>query len=751
MKRLGLIATVLAFALSGGAAWQIAGLWSARGGISMPAGGGQPAERKSAAQPNAAYAADIITPRTENDAQPAPPPAPAQQPPASNAPPAPPPAPGGAAPGKPVVDETALRYFARQGDTRRLNTEIARLRSLYPDWVPPDDPLKGPQIADPQLDALWQLYSQGQFAAARAAITARQAKEPGWTPPKDLLDRLSIAETRERLINTSNAKQYMKVIELATTTPSLLTCGDIDVLWRLAEAFAQTDRTGRSQDAYRYILTTCTDPHDRLSTMQKAMALLPRADLEPLFALGHPGTDGDEFRSIREELARSTVAAGAADAKTIAEAADLKLLQDAASAGNSAADALLLGSYFRQHDDPVQAEHWYRLAYIRQNDAASAEGLGLALISLKRSAEAEAILAPWHDANDGARKSYTAAVANLLAQQPPQVLAADVLARLVAAVAAQRDAAAAQQLGWYSHFYRQDETAARWFAAALSWKPDDEPSAYGLAVVNQAMNRRDALRTIVGAWGARSLRIRALADPAAARELAQRGSTEPQMPQPLQAPVAPAPAAQAAPPPAAAVEPMAMAAPEPQSAPPVAREPNRRQQRRAAPAAPSSARQGGCAGGVAAGWCLMKLDRPLEAVTAFRNALSSGSARDRQDAAYGLSLAYLRLGLTAQAAAASTQAPLPSGRARELTLAILNQRIIADYQAGRYAEALTGLDTRAGLVPEQTDLLMVRGWSYFHLQRFTEARRVFEAVAATGNSAAAAAVVAVQEATHTRY
>ena len=37
----------------------------------------------------------------------------------------------------PQVDETALRYFARQGDVRRLNAEIARLHSLYPDWTPP--------------------------------------------------------------------------------------------------------------------------------------------------------------------------------------------------------------------------------------------------------------------------------------------------------------------------------------------------------------------------------------------------------------------------------------------------------------------------------------------------------------------------------------------------------------------------------------------------------------------------------------
>jgi cellulose synthase operon protein C len=147
----------------------------------------------------------------------------------------------------------------------------------------------------------------------------------------------------------------------------------------------------------------------------------------------------------------------------------------------------------------------------------------------------------------------------------------------------------------------------------------------------------------------------------------------------------------------------------------------------------------------------MKLDRAAEAVTAFQSGLSRGSARDGQDAAYGLSLAYLRLGLVAQAAAASTQAPMSNTRARDLNTAIMNQRIIADYQAGRFAEALVGLDARARMMPEQNDLLMLRGWSYFQLGRYSEARKVFEAVAATGNSDAVAAIVAVKEATHTHY
>jgi tetratricopeptide (TPR) repeat protein len=150
---------------------------------------------------------------------------------------------------------------------------------------------------------------------------------------------------------------------------------------------------------------------------------------------------------------------------------------------------------------------------------------------------------------------------------------------------------------------------------------------------------------------------------------------------------------------------------------------------------------------MAGAWCMMRLNRPAEAVTRFRAVLSNGSAKDRQDAAYGLSLAYLRLGLTSEAAAASSQAPQPGGRVKELSTAILTQRIVADYQAGRYADALIGLDSRAHLVPEQTDLLILRGWCYFHLNRYDESKQVFTAAAATGRADAASALVAVQQAT----
>jgi hypothetical protein len=160
-----------------------------------------------------------------------------------------------------------------------------------------------------------------------------------------------------------------------------------------------------------------------------------------------------------------------------ANADEIAFLEKAAEQGSTSLDPLLLGWYWLRHSDPAKAQHWFQASYERENAAESAEGLALALIQLKKPAEAEASLARWRDANDSAGKAYLSAVVGLLSEQPPPTIAPDVLARIVDAVVKRSDAATAQLLGWYSHTFRQDDTAARWFAAALAWKPDDEPSA----------------------------------------------------------------------------------------------------------------------------------------------------------------------------------------------------------------------------------------------------------------------------------
>ena len=132
------------------------------------------------------------------------------------------------------------------------------------------------------------------------------------------------------------------------------------------------------------------------------------------------------------------------------------------------------------------------------------------------------------------------------------------------------------------------------------------------------------------------------------------------------------------------------------------------------------------------GWCLMDVNRPLEAVQAFEAALS-GSGRTRSDAAYGQSLAYLRAGLTGDAAVAATRAELDGTRTAELQAAILSDRAVASFRAKRYRETLVFLDQRSRYRPEPTDLMVLRGYALKNLGRRADALRLFEAVAETGH------------------
>jgi cellulose synthase operon protein C len=642
--------------------------------------------------------------------------------------------------GAPAVDETALRYFARQGDTRRLNAEIARLRSLYPEWTPPADPLKGPSVSDPQLDRLWSLYAQGQFAQARAAIAERQSTDPKWIAPKDLTDHLDLADERGRLVNASNAKQYETVIQIAASTPNLRTCGDVDVLWRTAEAFAATDRESRAADAYRYILTNCTNKEERAATMQKAAVVLPRSDLDKLLALARTGPDGDDLQTLHEYVARGSVAEAGSQPNAKANADDIALLEKAAEQGSTALDPLLLGWYWLRHGDTAKAQHWFQTSYERENAAEAAEGLALALIQVKKPAEAEAALARWRDTNDAAGKTYLSTAAGLLSEQPPPTVAPEVLARIVDAVVKRRDAATAQLLGWYSHAFKQDDTAARWFAVALAWKPDDESSAYGLAMADLSLNRRPALLALERTWKSRSLRIAALTDPAAARALAA-GS------QPTQAPAAASDTTQQA-----AATPLPGTAAE-TAAPLGARSASLAQSEQAptdfaAIAEPATATASETKTlGLPGAWRLLHFNRPAEAAAAFSGSLAQGSSRERGDAAYGLALADLQLGLLGEADNAAQLAPPRDGRSQQLRISILREKILQAYAAGRYRDTINGLDTMSAMAPESVDLMTVRGWSYFHLQRYEEAQRVFEALAAAGHEGATRALYIVKDTT----
>ncbi|WFU11087.1 cellulose synthase [Rhizobium sp. CB3090] len=627
------------------------------------------------------------------------------------------------------VDESALRYFASHGDKARLQAEISRLQALYPDWVPPADPLAIPQNSDKQLEAMWQLYSEGRYAGLRKAIADRQAAETGWQPPADLLERLDVAEARARLVNASDLKQYATVVDIGANTPSLLTCSDIDILWRVAEAFIKTNRTARGEDAYVYILKNCANPQERLATIQKASALLSYQPMQDLLALEKPdGNGGREFDSIRTDLARCFVAEGDDDPKLSVAPEYLSQVERVAETQGLASDALLLGWYNLRRENHGEAEKWFRAARNKDDSASASQGLALILIADHKPQEAEDVMYRWRNDSKDATATYLAATANVMALQPPANLSEDVLGRMAAEVIEKKYVPTAQEFGWYARSLNQPQTAVRWFETALRWKPDDEPSAYGLVITRNQLNDRQGVAEIQRLWAGRSERIARLGE---VTPQAPIGSAP--LPSPNQALAQPL-ATSPAPPETDVTTRQRTSARAGYSAPETQITTVRRRARGPQGCSTTiNAERLDPANALSRGWCLMDLNRPMEAVEAFEVALNNPAGKAREDAAYGQSLAYLRVGLANNAAVAAAKAPLSHQRAAELQVAILADRALTAFSAKRYQETLIYLDQRAQLQQERIDLMVLRGYCYLNLKMYDDAERIFNAVAATGN------------------
>jgi tetratricopeptide (TPR) repeat protein len=630
------------------------------------------------------------------------------------------------------VDDSALRYFLQQGDVRRAQAEMQRLHRLYPNWEPPAD-LFDPNVPRPSdVQPIWDLYGAGDYAGARKAIADRQAAEPGWTPPADLENALAEAAERQRLLNAADIEQWETVLSIADASPSILTCDSIEVLWRVAEAFARTGSEQRSVDAEAYIMKNCPGAPVKVASLQKALQFLPIARVEELLAMAvdPPATD-PAFDLVRLDIARRQVAAANADPAMMVSGEALARVAAAAQVASGAEDALLLGFYALGHDDPAGAVGWFQFALQHGGAAKAAEGYVLAMHALGRDVEAEPIAYEWRNAGREVMAAYITAIAAALTSDAAAQVEQPLLNRFVRTVIEQRSPLGAQAVGWYAYNAEQPDVAADWFAASLDWHPS-EVAAFGLGLSYRAMRDLATFRDVLRTWSALFPRLPDLylqrpgGDAGAGSQLSGRVSRRGGR-------VDPALGAQVRGSGSAAGDIRS------RSQSPMVGVPDAASQRgalglpTAAGVGPRRASGVGCgtaaAGTVAAGWCLLEQNRPFEAATAFEQA--SGS-----EAAYGLALANLRMGLTRDAAVAAASVPHDAARRHQLDTSIVTQQAIDAYERGKYAEALQTLDKRRALAPEQNDLLMLRGWSYYELGDLESARRLFEAVDAVAPSSA---------------
>jgi hypothetical protein len=382
------------------------------------------------------------------------------------------------------VDDGALRYYAANKDLKRLGAEMRRLKSLYPDWQPPKD-LFSP-VANVSEQPLWDIYKTGDYAKVRAQIAQMQSTNPRWVPSDDLLLKLQLGESRT-LINRAFAQnRWQEVISTAQASPSILVCGEMQVLWNVGESFAHLHNYAEAFDLYKYILTNCDDPSLRLATVQKAALVLPSKGTTSLLAFGRTLPDGTtEFENIGFDGVRRQLGEfiRQGDFTSLPPDEDLKQFADFVQRSGSGEDAALIGWYFYAQEDWKSANSWFLTAAQNKRDPKNIEGVILTLRNMDQQDSALKVARRYIKASSEVAEQYVEIIASsLTADKPPVTLSDKDLADFEKVVTNNKSALGAQALGW-KYLAGDDKAKAQdWFADSVSWKPT-EGGVVGLAVM----------------------------------------------------------------------------------------------------------------------------------------------------------------------------------------------------------------------------------------------------------------------------
>lgn len=387
------------------------------------------------------------------------------------------------------VDESALRYYAANGQRERAEAEGRRLAALHPGWtVPPEIWTARPSPPDER--PLWALFAIDDLAGLKRAIAERREAEPGWRPSDDLARKLARKELRLTLLGHARKAQWLSVADLAGSFGKGADVDDVELAWAVAEGFARSDRQPEAFALYGAILTRRADPKERRATIQKAISLLPMADVELLLAMGKTDADGTpEFAALAIDVTRGRIAA---------------ILHDERQAPLEPAEREAFETYARASDDPGQpglvawlalkqnrlpeALDWFKHAIARGGDAMIAHGLAHTLLRLGHRREAEEVAFAWREPLTNNAILFIDVLEAELTRPVPPAIEPERLARYARVTLESRSAEGAQGLGWYAYNSCQFETALGWFQRASAWQPK-ENSIYGQALALQRLKR----------------------------------------------------------------------------------------------------------------------------------------------------------------------------------------------------------------------------------------------------------------------
>jgi tetratricopeptide (TPR) repeat protein len=417
-----------------------------------------------------------------------------------------------AAPAAPEpVDETALRYYASQRDTARVAAEIRRIRLRHPDWVPPTDLFDKAQKSTVDLTEVWALFGAGRYDEVRMRLENLKQRDPAFVPPQELMQKLDAAQARVFLIQASESKDHARVIAIARNFPSMLGCGDVDAMWRVAESLAASGDMERSYSAYDYILATCSNPQERLATVQKAGQALPPVVVTRLLQRGQVRIDGTtEFDPVLVDLARSEVGkAIGASYGAGADPASLQRVEIAARMHRAAGDINLLGWYYYSRKEYDKAAEWFAIA-AADGDAKAIVGLALAKREGGDPEAAMTIVNESRDRSPELSKIWVEFVsARLTSPDGGELPAATDLADLEEVVDAQKSALGAQSIGWWLYNQGEFEPALGWFEKSVAWEESEE-GVLGLGLTARRLGDKARVAEVLDRYKTRYASLAAL-------------------------------------------------------------------------------------------------------------------------------------------------------------------------------------------------------------------------------------------------
>jgi len=401
-----------------------------------------------------------------------------------------------------TVDDSALRYYASNGQAIRADAEMRRLRALYPNWAPPEGlGEKAAAGGGEEEDDLWDLFASNRLDELRAAIESRRAAEPGWEPSADLRGKFRAKMFRVQVAGLAKDQRYGDLVSWLRSSRPRLEGVDVDVLWTVAEAYQKTHMNDQALEIYKGILSTNSVPAERLTTVQKSLASLRLSEVEQLLAMAHKDATGNnEFAPIATDIARARIAAFLHDERR-EEVPDSDILQFSTFArkANDSNQPALLAWYYYKLKRPSLALDWFKFALGHGGDAMVAHGLALTLRSLGMKREAEEVAYAWREPLVNNSILFIDILETDLTKAIPPFVEPERLARYGEVTLATASGQGAQALAWYAYNSCQFDVALQWFERAVAWHPK-EPTTYGYALTLRRMKKRAEATNLVNRY-----------------------------------------------------------------------------------------------------------------------------------------------------------------------------------------------------------------------------------------------------------